>query len=337
MLVLRDPDQQDAKCHWIYGKNRIGAGTEMNPLLFQTLAQISVERVLNALPAGLLIAFFAWALLRLVKKQNSGTRFAVWFLALLAVVALPLLGAFEDQHAIAMVSAISYIIPSGHIRPALTIPGQWAVFIFLLWAAGAFVAMVRLVTGLWHLRELRRSCTPIVRGDLDPLVCRSVDMIRMSGSITVASSDQVRVPAAIGFWKRTIVLPTWAVEELPAADLNAILLHELAHLQRGDEWTNLIQKIVRSLFFFHPAVWWIEKQLSVEREMACDDAVLEQTANPRGYASCLISLLEKSLAHRGWSMAQSAVHRAHEASMRLAQILDGIGLQQLESGNPRSE
>jgi len=60
----------------------------------------------------------------------------------------------------------------------------------------------------------------------------------------------------------------------------------------------------------------------VEREMACDDAVLAETANPHGYASCLVSLLEKSLAHRGWSMAQAAVHRAREASLRLAQILD---------------
>ena len=63
--------------------------------------------------------------------------------------------------------------------------------------------------------------------------------------------------------------------------------------------------------------------LSVEREMACDDAVLAETANPHGYATCLVSLLEKSMAHRAqWSMAQAAVDRAREASLRLAQILD---------------
>jgi hypothetical protein len=77
-------------------------------------------------------------------------------------------------------------------------------------------------------------------------------------------------------------------------------------------------------------VWWIEKRISVEREMACDDVVLAETANPHGYAACLVSLLEKSLAHRlaqrltdkRWAMAQAAVHRAREASLRLAQILD---------------
>lgn len=140
-------------------------------------------------------------------------------------------------------------------------------------------------------------------------------------AITVATSEQTGVPSAIGLWRRTIVLPSWTVRELSPNDLNAILLHEFAHLRRGDDWTNLVQKIVRALFFFHPAVWWIDARLSTEREMACDDAVLAETGNPRGYANCLVSLLERSLAHRGWSMAQAAVHRAREASLRLAQIL----------------
>ena len=298
----------------------------------QTLAQISVERILNALPLGLLVAVFAWALLRILRKQNSGTRFAVWFLALLTVAALPVLGGFGEGKSIlaAGMSQGTW----GSMRPAIHIPAQWALFVFLAWALGAGIAMARLAVGLWRLRQLRRSCTPIVTADLDLAVRSTVEAIGASksgtGPVTIATSESVRVPAAIGFWKRTIVLPAWTLRELPAADLNAILLHEYAHLRRGDDWTNLIQKILRALFFFHPAVWWIESRLSVEREMACDDAVLAQTADPRGYAACLVSLLEKSLAHRlaqrplekKWSMVQAAVNRAREASLRLAQILD---------------
>jgi beta-lactamase regulating signal transducer with metallopeptidase domain len=239
-----------------------------------------------------------------------------------------------------MVAGMSSFMSSanswGSLRPAITIPGRWALFVFLVWALGASVAMMRLLAGLWRLRQLRRSCTPIIAADLDPAVRKTVEAIGASGSIIssnsimIATSECVRVPAAIGFWKRTIVLPAWTLRELPAQDLNVILLHEFAHLRRWDDWTNLIQKIVRALFFFHPAVWWIEKRISVEREMACDDAVLAETANPHGYASCLVSLLEKSLAYRmaqrptdkRWSMAQAAVYRAREASLRLAQILD---------------
>jgi len=292
-----------------------------------SLAQVSVERILNALPEGVLIAFFAWALLRVLRKQNSGTRFAVWFLALLMVAALPLVGIGSQGKTLAPGMAW------GHLRPAITIPGSWALFAFFAWIFGALVAMGRLVGGLWHLRRLRRSCTAIAVADLDPSVRKTVESLGMDGpksfaskSVTITTSEEVRVPAAIGFGEPTIILPAWALRELPPEDLNVILLHEFAHLRRGDDWTNLIQKIVRGIFFFHPAVWWIESRLSVEREMACDDAVLAKTSNPHGYASCLVSLLEKSMAHRlkhkRWSLAQAAVRRAREASLRLEQILD---------------
>jgi len=305
----------------------------MNWFPLQTVAQISVERMLNALPEGFLIALFAWALLRVLRRQNSGTRFAVWFLALLAVTTLPVLGGFGVGGARAMMMTSRMSAPlSGSLRPVIAIPGRWALFVFLAWVLGVCVAMARLATGLWHLRQLRRGCTPVVAADLDPLVRKTVEEIGASKSVTVATSECVRVPAAIGFWKRTIVLPAWALRELPPEDLNVILLHEFAHLRRGDDWTNLIQKMVRALFFFHPAVCWIENRLSVEREMACDDAVLAETANPRGYATCLVSLLEKSLAHRrahflvdkqrSSSLAHAAVDRAREAALRLAQILD---------------
>ncbi|MGA6987555.1 MAG: M56 family metallopeptidase [Terriglobales bacterium] len=291
----------------------------------QTVAQVSVERILNVLPEGFLIAAFAWALLRILRRQNSGTRFAVWFLALLSVAALPVLGRFGGGQGLVGVGLLS-AMPWKSLLPAISIPGRWALFVFLAWALGASVAMVRIAAGFWRLRQLRRGCTAIDATDLHPAVRKTVEAIGASRSVTITTSEDVRVPAAIGFWKRTIVLPAWALRELSPDDLNVILLHEFAHLRRWDDWTNLIQKMVRALFFFHPAVWWIENRLAVEREMACDDAVLAETSNPHGYASCLVSLLEKSLAHRladkRWTMAHAAVHRAHEASLRLAQILD---------------
>jgi hypothetical protein len=74
--------------------------------------------------------------------------------------------------------------------------------------------------------------------------------------------------------------------------------------------------------FFHPAVWWIENKLALEREMACDDAVLAETANPKGYAKCLISVAEKSFMRRGLALAQAAVNRVRQTSLRVSQILD---------------
>jgi beta-lactamase regulating signal transducer with metallopeptidase domain len=280
----------------------------------QTIAQMAIGHTLNSLPEGLLIALFAGVMLRLLRRQNSGTRFAVWFVALLAVAGLPLIGggALLTEHSLTSAGA----------RPLITLPGGWGVFLFLAWVLAALVAVLRLVIGLWRLRALRRSCVPICESELDAAIRKTVADFVSARSVTLATSERMNVPAAIGFFKPMIVLPAWALRELTSAELNVILLHEFAHLRRGDAWTNLLQKMVRAVFLFHPAVWWIESRLSLEREMACDDQVLAETANPHGYAKCLIALLEKSVARRGWAMAQAAVHRAREASLRLARILD---------------
>ncbi len=284
-------------------------------LPMQAVAEIWVGRVLNSLPAGLVIALFAWMVLRFLPRQNSGTRFAVWFVALLTIAGLPFVGSFGGGRSLLTAGP-------GIARAPIHLPEHWALYLFFTWFVVAFVALARLMVGLWRLRVLRKSCAVIDATSLDPSVRKTVDEFSASRSVTIAMSESVRVPAAIGFWKPMIVIPDWALRELPPEELNIVLLHEHAHLRRWDDWTNLVQKTVRALFFFHPAMWWIENRLSVEREMACDDAVLAKTANPRGYASCLVSLLEKTLAHRGWVMAQAVVHRAHEASLRLAQILD---------------
>ncbi|HKR26640.1 MAG TPA: M56 family metallopeptidase, partial [Acidobacteriaceae bacterium] len=89
-----------------------------------------------------------------------------------------------------------------------------------------------------------------------------------------------------------------------------------------DDWTNLLQKTVRAVLFFHPAVWWIDARLSMEREMACDDAVVAATGNAPAYAGSLIGLLERGCARRGWKMAQAAVEKAREAAVRIARILE---------------
>jgi beta-lactamase regulating signal transducer with metallopeptidase domain len=280
---------------------------------FQTIAQIAIGRILNSLPEGVLVALFAWITLRLLPRQNSGTRFAVWFVALLAVPSLPLIGGIVGPR---------LLLSAGGGRPLIALPGTLAILLFLAWVLAVCGAMLPLAAGLWRLRGLRRSCVAIDSTQLEPAIRKTVADFSSSRRVTVATSENVTVPSALGFFKPMIVIPTWALRELPAEELNIILLHEFAHLRRWDDWTNLLQKVVRGVFLFHPAVWWIDRRLALEREMACDDAVLAETANPRGYAKCLIGLLEKSFARRGWTMAQAAVHRAREASLRVAQILD---------------
>jgi beta-lactamase regulating signal transducer with metallopeptidase domain len=277
------------------------------------LAQIAIAGLLNSLPEGILIAVITWITLRLLPRQNSRTRFAVWFVALLTVAGLPFIALFGH--------ARSLVVHDGS-HSLLTLPNHWAFMLFLVWLMAMCAAAAHVALGIYRLGALRRSCKVIHSIDLDPALAEVVRNISFSRSVTLATSDKLSVPSAIGFFKPMIVIPVWALCELTPEEFRVILLHEFAHLQRRDDWTNLMQKVVRALLIFHPAVWWIERELSMEREMACDDHVLAETGNPRGYAKCLVALLERSFARRVLLMAQAAVRRADEAGQRLARILD---------------
>ena len=149
-----------------------------------------------------------------------------------------------------------------------------------------------------------------------------IDDAQKSRAVSVLVSDRLEVPTAIGFRKPAVILPAWMLENTPAEELKYILLHELAHLSRRDDWTNLAQKILKALLFFLPSVWWIERRLSLDREMACDDAVLVHSGTPAGYAECLAHVAERSFLRKQIALAQAAVGRVRQLTARVTRILD---------------
>jgi hypothetical protein len=202
------------------------------------------------------------------------------------------------------------------------IPGSWALGLFYVWGAVAVVSLGRVALGLWQIRCLRLNSSALEIRSIDLTLRESLEA-SCTRPISLLVSRSVRVPMATGFLRPMIVIPEWAVRELSIDDLKVVLLHEAAHLQRRDDWTNLMQKVLRAVFFFHPVVWWLDGKLALEREMACDDMVLAATSSPRAYAECLLSLAEKSLGRRRLALAQAAVNRLRDTSLRIRQILAG--------------
>jgi beta-lactamase regulating signal transducer with metallopeptidase domain len=280
-------------------------------MFFQGVTEIVAERALNSIPAGLLIASLAWIGLRAFKKQDSAIRFAVWFLALVGIAAVPFVPTFGGSAG----------VPSA-LHARVTLPAAWADAIFCLWVAVVGLVALRLCVGIWKLRSLKRHAAPIAFSDLPVEAQQAIAEFRASRPVEVCSSTRVRIPTALGFFRPTVLLPEWAVIDLSEQDLTAVILHELAHLHRKDDWTNLAQKFLGALFFFHPAVWWVERRLALEREMACDELVLAKTGNRYAYAECLVSLAEKSFARHGIALAQALIGHATSTALRLARILD---------------
>jgi beta-lactamase regulating signal transducer with metallopeptidase domain len=283
---------------------------------FAAIAQMSAERIVYCLAEGTLVAAFAGCLLRVLRGRNASTRFAVWFSAMAAIALLPLFGMAWSLSA---GQAQSATLPA---RSPIALPSSWAFYLFAAWAGIAAVALARVGAGLVQICALRRSCVSVDISSLDPVLRETLSRSRTGRPVAFCISDLVQAPTALGLANPAVIMPAWLLQELSPAELNQVLVHELAHLRRWDDWTNLTQKIVKAVLFFHPAVWWIERRVTLEREMACDEAVLAETASPRAYAECLAHLAEKSFLRRTILMAQAAVGRVSQTSLRVAHILD---------------
>jgi beta-lactamase regulating signal transducer with metallopeptidase domain len=273
----------------------------------------AVEHTLDSLVGGLVLCAVAWTWLRVATRQNSASRFLILFILLIGVAALPFAGISWTGHtAVASASLDTHAL--------ITLPEHFAEYLFLTWAVIAFVLLSRVGVGLVQLLRLKRNCFPVDTAELDPQVQAALATCKRQ--VELCTSERVNVPTALGFSSPAkIAIPTWLVDQLSPEELHHVVLHEAAHLRRWDDWTNLAQRVLGAVLFFHPAVWWLEARLSLEREMACDECVLAETQNARAYAKSLANIAERSFVHRTVALAQAAVSRLHDTSLRVAHIL----------------
>src|SRR6185369_15918968 len=119
---------------------------------------------------------------------------------------------------------------------------------------------------------------------------RLCEGLRLSRAVVLLESCLVDVPMVMGFVRPVILMPVGLLAGLSTSQVESILIHELAHIRRWDYVVNLLASVVEGLLFYHPAVWWVSKQISAERENCCDDVVVELKGDARAYAATLATL-----------------------------------------------
>lgn len=159
----------------------------------------------------------------------------------------------------------------------------------VLWLGIALIRLMRLGLKLVQLRRLPEGATP-PEPELAALFNRLQEEEQGHRKAELRISGQQRGPLVLGFGRPLILLPADFAAQSSLLEAEHVLRHELAHLRRYDDWANLVQHLVQAVLFFHPAVWWIGKELTLQREIACDDHVLKHAAGPRSYALTLASV-----------------------------------------------
>jgi uncharacterized protein (TIGR03435 family) len=188
-----------------------------------------------------------------------------------------------------------------------------------VWLIGSLVLSIRLIGGCVvaaRFRSQRVTAPPLEwRNALDSLITRT----RLSLPVRLLVSGFVQTPVVVGWLKPAILLPASAVTGLAPEHIQALLAHELAHIRRHDYLVNVLQRVTETLLFYHPAVWWLSRQIDAEREACCDDIAVGLTGDTLTYVSALASLESQRPEHLAPLLAANGGSLQHRIARLVSQ------------------
>ena len=196
----------------------------------------------------------------------------------------------------AVISVWEKAVAMAHIQPLRWSPPvplrMLGLVVVTAWIALSWFFLLRLTLQFVRLRRLKRNAESPEPEALKVFQAIQSELgIQRTPSLLV--SDHITIPLAAGFFHPVVLLPSDLATSLGPGELSALLRHEVAHLARRDDWANLGQLTAQALFFFHPAVWILAKRLNVEREIACDDHVIQSACRPKEYALLLTEFVRR--------------------------------------------
>ena len=178
------------------------------------------------------------------------------------------------------------------------------VWALQLWSVGVLMFSTRLILGYKHAFTLRRRGSPAGESIVG-VVTRLTKIMGVRRKVRALMSSMVESPSVVGWLRPVILLPPATLMGLTSLQLEAIIAHEIAHIRRYDYLVNMMQMLVETLLFYHPAVWWTSKRIRIERELCCDDLAVRFCGNPLRYAKALTRLEKLRLSTPNVAMAST--------------------------------
>jgi len=196
---------------------------------------------------------------------------------------------------------------------------QYANWIVVIWFLIFSLKFVRILRGMQQIHVLRNCRTHEVPEFWQQRLKVLQQQLKISTRVRLLQSPAVDVPSASGFLKPLILVPIGLLNNLPQDQVEAILLHELAHIRRNDYLVNLTQSFAEILFFFNPAVWWLSALIRSERENCCDDLAIGVTQSKQQFVHALVSFQEYKAS--GQQLAMQFGGQKHSLADRARRVL----------------
>jgi len=278
--------------------------------------------LLHSLWQGLILAIVAGAVMILTKKARSATRYSLLATLVMGFLFVSGFTFFRELRSpITKTSPILFHatpIVDAAGTPAISIQDQpvrtnftdqlvqyfntHASVVVVVWFIVFMARFVKLLSGLVYAQRVRHYQTSAPPAEWQDRLATLVQRLKISRPVRLLESALIKVPVAVGWLKPVILVPVGMLAQLPADQVESIILHELAHIGRRDYLFNLAQNIVDTLFFFNPALLWVSSLIRTERENCCDDVAIRESRSRRRLVEALVSFHEYQQSARGWSL-----------------------------------
>lgn len=274
--------------------------------------------ILNWIVQGMVVAAAVSIGLWLMPAGRAGARVRVWWTTVAAVMALPLVPWLS-----ANVPATDPSLTGASVEPLVAVPeAMWSAtsIAATLWIAWIFAQGLRLFLDLHALRRARRQCRSVPASVVSRL--RPSTRARLARSnVRLMESGDVRAAAVLGFGPPLIAVQPALLAQLTDSEFDQVVVHEWAHVARRDALGTLAQRVVHVLAGWHPAVSYAMRRLHMEREMACDEVVVDATGSAKAYAACLTRVAGLAQTSRGSHLAV-AMLSSPGLTRRVLRLLD---------------
>ena len=271
--------------------------------------------LMHSLWQGLLAGILAAIALSLSRNSNAKIRYVISCGAMAAIIvatAVTTISVWPDGHDPAKgVSMVTNELASGvggsddgatiNIpAPVKDVPSsnRWwkyssvSRYVFMIWVAGVMLFSIYHFLGWRRARGFAKRGTSPVPVDWQARFEKLCDEFRVKRLVSLLSSSLVKVPCVVGWMKPVVLVPVSMFTSLNPSEIEMIIAHELAHVRRYDVLINIVQTAMETLFFFNPVIWWISRQIRMERENCSDDTAILRTGNRLAYARALVNLEE---------------------------------------------
>lgn len=172
----------------------------------------------------------------------------------------------------------------------------YLIYVVVAWSLGVCLFSIRPIVGMLHVKSLAKRSNKPLSQRWQRVTTRIAEKLKINKAIRVVESACVQVPTVIGYFKPVVLVPAAALTGLSQKQMTLVLAHELAHIRRHDFLINLGQSVVETLLFYHPAVWWLSREIKNERENCCDDLAIQMEGDPTTLAHALLALEESRTA-----------------------------------------